>query len=112
MSSIFRLKHILIDFKYLLNILRVNFLCLGLASLEFFVSIPVGGLREQFEAAPAWKRLLSVVRSQVNSHGNIFLENLLAGLTNQPRLEPFCALVTLPDHLVGGRFRFRLRNFF
>ena len=85
-------------------------MCLELAPLEVLMAIPVGGLREQFEAAPAWERFLSVVRSQVISHGSILLENLLAGVTNQPRLEPVCAPVTLPDNLEGGRFWFWLRN--
>jgi len=42
------------------------------------MSIPVGGLGKLFEAASAWKRLFSGVRSKVVHHGRLFRKAVLA----------------------------------
>jgi hypothetical protein len=76
------------------------------------MAIPVGTLRERFEAASAWKWFLSIVRSLVDSHRSQFHKNLTAGVANKPSLVPIGAPVTLSDHFIRGRFWFWLINFF
>ena len=101
-----------LDLKDLLHKLWVHSQCFQSAGLKLLMTVPVGSLREHFEAATAWEWLLARVWSKVVPHGGLLGEAVSAGVTDQPLLEPPGVCATLSDHLEGCFGWFSLLNFF
>ena len=76
------------------------------------MSVPVGGLGEMLEAASAWKRLFSGVRSKMVLHGSLFRKAVPTYVADERLLEPPSVYTSHSDHFVGGFNMFRLTYLF